>query len=40
MVDTCLCMGAGITIAQGHALAEPGTKCLAFIGDSTFYRTS
>ena len=37
MVDTCLCMGAGITIAQGLALAEPGTKCLAFIGDSTFF---
>lgn len=39
MVDTCLCMGAGITIAQGLALAEPGTKCLAFIGDSTFFHT-
>lgn len=39
MVDTCLCMGAGITIAQGLALAEPGTKCVAFIGDSTFFHT-
>ena len=39
MVDTCLCMGAGITIAQGLALAEPGAKCLAFIGDSTFFHT-
>lgn len=39
MVDTCLCMGAGITIAQGLALAEPGVKCLAFIGDSTFFHT-
>lgn len=39
MVDTCLCMGAGITVAQGLALAEPGTKCLAFIGDSTFFHT-
>ncbi|MDO5115540.1 MAG: indolepyruvate ferredoxin oxidoreductase subunit alpha [Synergistaceae bacterium] len=39
MVDTCLCMGAGITIAQGLALAEPGTKCLAFVGDSTFFHT-
>lgn len=39
MVDTCLCMGAGITIAQGLTLAEPGTKCVAFIGDSTFFHT-
>ncbi|MCF0248060.1 MAG: indolepyruvate ferredoxin oxidoreductase subunit alpha [Synergistes sp.] len=39
MTDTCLCMGAGITIAQGIKLAEPGTKCLAFIGDSTFFHT-
>ena len=39
MVDTCLCMGAGITIAQGIKLAEPETKCLAFIGDSTFFHT-
>ena len=39
MVDTCLCMGAGITIAQGIKLAEPDTKCLAFIGDSTFFHT-
>lgn len=39
MVDTCLCMGAGITMAQGLTLAEPGTKCVAFIGDSTFFHT-
>ena len=39
MVDTCLCMGAGITLAQGLALAEPDAKCLAFIGDSTFFHT-
>jgi len=38
-VDTCLCMGAGITIAQGIKLAEKGTKCIAFIGDSTFFHT-
>ena len=37
MVDTCLCMGAGITIAQGLTLAEPGRKCLSFVGDSTFF---
>lgn len=39
MTDTCLCMGAGITIAQGLALSEPGTKCITFIGDSTFFHT-
>ena len=38
-VDTCLCMGAGITIAQGITLAEKETKCIAFIGDSTFFHT-
>ncbi len=38
-VDTCLCMGAGITIAQGIKLAENGAKCIAFIGDSTFFHT-
>ena len=37
MVDTCLCMGAGITIAQGLQRAEPGVKHFAFIGDSTFF---
>ncbi len=25
-VDTCLCMGAGITMAQGFAVAEPHKK--------------
>ena len=30
-------MGAGITMAQGVAVAEPGTKAVAFIGDSTFF---
>ncbi|MEI8200810.1 MAG: indolepyruvate ferredoxin oxidoreductase subunit alpha [Eubacteriales bacterium] len=37
MVDTCLCMGAGITIAQGLQHIEPGAKHFAFIGDSTFF---
>ena len=37
MVDTCLCMGAGVTMAQGLHTAEPGTKHIAFIGDSTFF---
>jgi len=35
--DTCLCMGAGITIAQGLEIAESGVKTIAFIGDSTFF---
>lgn len=39
MVDTCLCMGAGITIAQGIKRTEPDTKNIAFIGDSTFFHT-
>ncbi|GHV34482.1 indolepyruvate ferredoxin oxidoreductase subunit alpha [Clostridia bacterium] len=37
MVDTCLCMGAGSTIAQGLARAEEDTTAFAFIGDSTFF---
>ena len=36
-VDTCLCMGAGITMAQGIAAVEPGRKTVAFVGDSTFF---
>lgn len=40
-VDTCLCMGAGITMAEGMALAGTmiGTpkKTVAFVGDSTFF---
>ncbi len=39
MVDTCLCMGAGITIAQGINRVEPDTLNFAFIGDSTFFHT-
>jgi len=39
MVDTCLCMGAGITIAQGLHRAEPETINFAFIGDSTFFHS-
>lgn len=37
MTDTCLCMGAGITMAQGVVHVEPDTKAFAFIGDSTFF---
>lgn len=36
-VDTCLCMGAGITMAQGFSVAEPQKKTVAFVGDSTFF---
>lgn len=37
MVDTCLCMGADITIAQGIKRTDPDTLCFSFIGDSTFF---
>ncbi len=37
MTDTCLCMGAGITMAQGFARVEKDTTCFAFVGDSTFF---
>ncbi|MEE8722635.1 MAG: thiamine pyrophosphate-dependent enzyme [Eggerthellaceae bacterium] len=36
-VDTCLCMGAGITQAQGFSVVEPGRKAIAYVGDSTFF---
>jgi indolepyruvate ferredoxin oxidoreductase alpha subunit len=39
MVDTCLCMGAGITVAQGINRVEGDTLNFAFIGDSTFFHT-
>ncbi len=39
MVDTCLCMGAGLTIAQGLEHMEPDVQHVAFIGDSTFLHT-
>ncbi len=37
MVDTCLCMGAGITMAQGLFNTDPETVNFAFVGDSTFF---
>jgi indolepyruvate ferredoxin oxidoreductase alpha subunit len=37
MTDTCLCMGAGVTIAQGIKRADNDVKAFAFIGDSTFF---
>ncbi len=40
MVDTCLCMGAGLGIAQGVGRIEPDTACFAFVGDSTFFASA
>ena len=40
MVDTCLCMGAGINIAQGLGKIEPNKKYFAFVGDSTFFASA
>ena len=40
MCDTCLCMGAGINIAQGVFRTEPDTSALAFVGDSTFFASA
>lgn len=37
MVDTCLCMGADVTMAQGLHRAEPDAVNFSFIGDSTFF---
>ena len=37
MTDTCLCMGAGITMAQGFGRVEKDATCFAFVGDSTFF---
>lgn len=40
MVDTCLCMGAGVNITQGIGHIEPDTVCFAFVGDSTFFASA
>ena len=40
MVDTCLCMGAGVNIAQGVGRVDPDTTCFAFVGDSTFFASA
>ncbi len=37
MTDTCLCMGADITMAQGFYHNEKDRHCFSFIGDSTFF---
>lgn len=39
MVDTCLCMGAGITIGLGIQKANPDDTVFSFIGDSTFFHS-
>ena len=39
MSDTCLCMGAGITVAQGIGHVEPDMITFSFTGDSTFFHT-
>ncbi len=40
MVDTCLCMGAGVNITQGIGKIEPDTVSFAFVGDSTFFASA
>ena len=40
MVDTCLCMGAGLGIAQGINHLEKDRSCFAFVGDSTFFASA
>ena len=37
MVDTCLCMGAGITMAQGFNHMDSEATAISFTGDSTFF---
>ena len=40
MVDTCLCMGAGLGIAQALNRLEKDRTCFAFVGDSTFFASA
>ena len=40
MVDTCLCMGAGLGIAQSINHLEKDRSCFAFVGDSTFFASA
>ena len=37
MCDTCLCMGAGITMVQGFNHLEKDGVAFSFVGDSTFF---
>ena len=39
MIDVCLSMGAGISMAQGIVRAEPGVLNFAFTGDATFFHS-
>lgn len=39
MVDTCLCMGASITMGLGLQKANPQKPVISFIGDSTFFHS-
>jgi indolepyruvate ferredoxin oxidoreductase alpha subunit len=39
MVDTCLCMGGGITMAQGMRRVAPDTVHFCVIGDSTYFHS-
>ncbi|MCL2750513.1 MAG: thiamine pyrophosphate-dependent enzyme [Coriobacteriia bacterium] len=39
-VDTCVCMGAGLSIPQGLYRADPETPQFGFVGDSTFFASS
>ena len=39
MSDTCLCMGAGITVAQGIGHVQQDIVTFSFTGDSTFFHT-
>ncbi len=38
-VDSCLCMGASITLAEGIRRANPAKTVIATIGDSTFFHS-
>ncbi|MDD4237788.1 MAG: indolepyruvate ferredoxin oxidoreductase subunit alpha [Desulfotomaculaceae bacterium] len=37
--DTCLCMGASVSIAAGLSRVEPHRQQVAFLGDSTFFHS-
>lgn len=39
MVDTCLCMGASITMGLGLQRTNPQKTVISFIGDSTFFHS-
>lgn len=39
MLDTCLCMGAGVSMSQAFGRADKNLLNIAFIGDSTFFHS-